>query len=359
MGFFQDLKEDLSQAVNELIPEEELLEQAEAEEVSEEAVQEDIAEAEVVEEATKEAEANEEMPELPNLEEMLAGLAETAEEVAPAEVEAQPEGEPVQDLEAALAVALSKLPDGADTEEKVPVEVPVVEQGEIPVSEPIDVQTEAMVEMPVPAQAETVVETPVVAQMAAPEIPSMPVQNTEEASQILSPKATVFDDEDEVSDEEAQITSGMIINGDLITKGSCEILGTINGNLDVLGKLSMSGTVKGECFAAEIYSDSAQVTGDIHSKGSVKIGAKSVIIGNIFATSAVIAGAVKGDIDVQGPVILDSSAIVMGNIKSKAVQINNGAVIEGIVSQCYAQVSPTYFFDDYKMPEIVIKNRKF
>ena len=63
---------------------------------------------------------------------------------------------------------------------------------------------------------------------------------------------------------------------------------------------------------------------------------------------AAIAGAVKGDIDVRGPVILDASAIVMGNIKSKSVQINNGAVIEGMCSQCYADVSPTAFFDDYK-----------
>ena len=64
--------------------------------------------------------------------------------------------------------------------------------------------------------------------------------------------------------------------------------------------------------------------------------------------SAVIAGAVKGDIDVHGPVILDASAIVMGNIKSKSVQINNGAVIEGMCSQCYAEVNPTSFFDELK-----------
>jgi len=74
-----------------------------------------------------------------------------------------------------------------------------------------------------------------------------------------------------------------------------------------------------------------------------------VVVGNISATSAVIAGAVKGDIDVCGPVILDTTAIVMGNIKSKSVQINNGAVIEGMCSQCYADVSPTSFFEDYKM----------
>jgi len=59
----------------------------------------------------------------------------------------------------------------------------------------------------------------------------------------------------------------------------------------------------------------------------------------------VIAGAVKGDIDVHGPVILDSSAIIMGNIKSKSVQINNGALIEGMCSQCYADKKPSAFFE--------------
>ncbi len=78
------------------------------------------------------------------------------------------------------------------------------------------------------------------------------------------------------------------------------------------------------------------------------MGQSTVIIGNVFATSAVIAGAIKGDIDVRGPVILDASAIVMGNIKSKSVQINNGAVIEGMCSQCYAEVNPTSFFDELK-----------
>ena len=32
-------------------------------------------------------------------------------------------------------------------------------------------------------------------------------------------------------------------------------------------------------------------------------------------------------------------------------QINNGAVIEGMCSQCYADVNPTSFFDEYKVTE--------
>lgn len=150
------------------------------------------------------------------------------------------------------------------------------------------------------------------------------------------------------SDETAVITAGMLINGDISSEGSLELVGSIVGNIDLLGKLNVTGSIQGNSKAAEIYAENANVTGEINSLGSVKIGQSSVIIGNIFAASAVIAGAVKGDIDVHGPVILDTSAIVMGNIKSKSVQINNGAVIEGMCSQCYAEVNPTSFFEDIK-----------
>lgn len=150
------------------------------------------------------------------------------------------------------------------------------------------------------------------------------------------------------SDETAVITAGMVITGDVSSEGSMDLVGTINGNIDILGKLNITGYVTGNSRAAEIFAEGAKINGEVVSEGSVKIGASSVVIGNITAASAVIAGAVKGDIDVQGPIVLDSSAIVMGNIKSKSVQINNGAVIEGMCSQCYADVSPTSFFDDYK-----------
>ena len=148
------------------------------------------------------------------------------------------------------------------------------------------------------------------------------------------------------SNEVSTITKNMIVNGDLDADGSLDLFGTVNGNIKVLGKLNVTGNITGNSEAAEVYAQRAKVTGDITSLGNVKIGSESVVRGNIFATSAMIAGAVKGDIDVQGPVVLDASAIVMGNIKSKSVQINNGAVIEGLCSQCYAEVSPSHFFRD-------------
>lgn len=150
------------------------------------------------------------------------------------------------------------------------------------------------------------------------------------------------------SDEVSVFTESMIINGNIATEGALDVRGSIVGDVEALGKLNITGAIQGNSQAAEIYADGAKITGELRSEGSIKVGQSTVIIGNIYANSAVIAGAVKGDIDVKGPVILDASAIVMGNIMSKSVQINNGAVIEGMCSQCYAEVNPTSFFEELK-----------
>ncbi|MBR1854148.1 MAG: polymer-forming cytoskeletal protein [Lachnospiraceae bacterium] len=142
------------------------------------------------------------------------------------------------------------------------------------------------------------------------------------------------------------IAAGMHICGDLNATAPVNVEGSIEGNVDIDGKLSVTGQIHGNIHAAEIYANGARLNGDVVSEGAVKLGASAVVKGNITANSAAIAGAVKGDIDVKGPVILDSSAIVVGNIKFKSIQINNGAVIEGMCLQCYADVSPTSFFDE-------------
>lgn len=243
MGFFSDLKEDLSQAVNELMPDDELMtEEIETEEVKADEVQE-------------------------------------------------AEAETVNGFDADLSAMLDK------------------------VEEESYVQEEEIYVAPVTA--------PVKTEMAV---------NTSKR----------------VMDETSVITESMIINGNLATEGGLDIRGSIVGNVEALGKLNINGVIQGNSQAAEIYAENAKITGELRSSGSIKVGQSTVIIGNVYATSAVIAGAIKGDIDVKGPVILDSSAIVMGDIKSKSVQINNGAVIEGMCSQCYAEVNPTSFFEELK-----------
>ena len=293
MGFFSDLKEDLSQAVNELMPEENL-DQAAAEELKEQPV-----------ENTQEP-LREEIPE-----------AQTAED-------------------AKDNVAFEEMLKNLDS-----IEIPQEQKTE---------------EQPAEKVAEEMPQAEETGEKGAPELDLDSVlQNDMTVEKVLEQENTEKNkgaekrmDVKVASDETAVITAGMVITGDVSSEGSMDLVGTINGNIDILGKLNITGYINGNSKAAEIFAEGAKINGEILSEGSVKIGASTVVIGNISATSAAIAGAVKGDIDVKGPVILDSSAIVMGNIKSKSVQINNGAVIEGMCSQCYADVSPTSFFDDYK-----------
>lgn len=147
------------------------------------------------------------------------------------------------------------------------------------------------------------------------------------------------------SDEVAEITKGMCIEGNVTSDGSINVNGKVKGDIKCNGKLVISGTVIGVSNASEIYTNDAKVNGDIMSDGSIKVGSSSIIIGNVFGTSAVIGGAIKGDLDVKGPVIVDGTAVIQGNIKSRSVQINNGAVIEGVISQCYADVDYNALFD--------------
>ncbi len=163
------------------------------------------------------------------------------------------------------------------------------------------------------------------------------------------PEEEVVSDEEvsePVVEETSLIARGMTVKGDIVTEGSVDIFGTVEGNVKCKGKLNVGGYIYGYCEAEEIYANGAHISGNIVSKNGVWIGQDSVIVGNIFGESAVIAGAIKGDIDIHGPVVVDSTAIVMGDIKSKSVQIEIGAAIEGRCSQCYADVSPISFFKE-------------
>lgn len=174
-----------------------------------------------------------------------------------------------------------------------------------------------------------------------------PVQVAQTGAQAAASQTTP-QEKPIVSDEVSVITEGTIINGDVISNGSLDIRGQVDGNVSCNGKLTVTGVVNGNSNTSEFFADSAQVEGEVVSSGTVKIGLGSVIIGNVTSNSAVIAGAIKGDIDVQGPVVVDTSAVVMGNIKSRSVQINNGAVIEGFCSQCYADVDVQSLFNAKK-----------
>ena len=224
---------------------------------------------------------------------------------------------------------LSKL-DGLLEQVK---EEPVVAPAPAPVPSPAPVPTPVVRERVV----ERVVERRVEPKKEERFVMDTPIRATETMMENTVANAAILD-------EVSVITASTTLTGNLATAGSFDIQGTVNGNVSCNGKLVVTGVINGNSTSSEFFADVAKVEGEVVSSGTVKIGAGSVIIGNITAASAVIAGAVKGDIDVQGPVVVDTSAVIMGNIKSRSVQINNGAIIEGFCSQCYADVDVAGLF---------------
>ena len=364
MGFFQELKEDLSQAVNELLPEEETGQESKKDDEDKalddalKEVQEALA-AEVGSPDTEEAGKQD----------------EAAEETKDAETADEEKQEEKQDDQAAEEEPEAESAAPEDEEQVVETEEPEVVKEEAEAAEAVEEPSEKAAEESeaVTLQKAAAEQMQSIAgivkpdadeeeddfaerQMQTPEEMLMHMdlgQHTEkEESELEKEVGKAMEEQKmsledtEVLDETAIITAGMTLNGDISAKGNVDILGKVKGKVELLGKLNVSGTIEGDSKAAEVFADGAHITGMIVAEGTVKIGQNSVVIGNVAASSAVIAGAVKGDIDVKGPVILDASAIVMGNIKSKSVQINNGAVIEGMCSQCYAEVNPTDFFND-------------
>lgn len=153
------------------------------------------------------------------------------------------------------------------------------------------------------------------------------------------PAATHKSVSDEDKNATTVITRGTTINGSIISDCSLDVMGTINGDIECIGKLSISGNVVGNSIASEVFVNTKRLEGGIDSEGSVKVALGTVIVGDIKAGSAVIAGAVKGELDVAGPVVLDSTAIIKGNVKAKSVQMNNGAILEGFCSLTYSDVN--------------------
>ena len=302
MSFFKDFKEDLSQAVNELMPEETA---AAAPEVETPVVP-------VAEEPDTGFNPDELANMLKNIEEVQTEVsAPVVEPVAAPVIEAAPVVEPV----AAPVVEAAPVAEQVSTVEPVFAQAPVIPEDQKITAAPIFGEPEVIKEEPI---------------------------NT-----VKNIKAM----------ETGVIIKGMTVSGDVNSEGSLDVQGTVKGNINIEGRLEITGEVTGNSAAEEVFADGAKIVGDIKCNGSVKVGPSTVVRGNITATAAVIAGAVKGDIDVQGPVILDATAIIMGNIKSKSIQINNGATIEGLCSQCYGDISPMSFFGEDKVEKPAAKSK--
>ena len=101
----------------------------------------------------------------------------------------------------------------------------------------------------------------------------------------------------------------------------------IDETMNIRGSMNFSGGIRldGKLYGNLTLSDGAS--------GSVIMGPKSKIIGDIITDSAIIAGEVKGNIEAQDFLELHSTAVVLGDITYGDIEIHTGAVLNGIVTK--------------------------
>ena len=287
MSFFKEFKDDLSQAVNELMPGEDELEDVKPDDSAADTgtVKDDV-------------DVESELLKLDGLLEKVSREAEENSVPLPVEENqaAVPEPEPEEEKEADV----EPLPDIVLPEEEAEI-LPE------PEAEPVEEISDKESEVPEEILPEEALPEEVLPEEVLPEI-------------SLEPEEPEEENENEEKDNAKEDTIMSSKQEEKLTNAEVETENTVNG-----------------VNTAEVTDETAVIT----------TGMK--IEGNITSTGSLdIQGAIKGDIDVQGPVVVDTSAVVVGNIKSRSVQINNGAVIEGFCSQCYADIDMDNLFGEKK-----------
>ena len=380
MGFFSDLKEDLNQAVNELLPGGE---ETEAE-IKQETVIVTETKVEPLENKTPEPEA---VTETVKPKEPTENVAKEEPQAEDTENEAMEDVDDtlreLEELEGALKdlEALQDTPQSMSISGKAPQSVhdtfaelereAMAKAAEKKAEEKkaAERQAEAEKKAPEKKMPETKAPEPKPIQSQAPLFKRTPVQenrelrpvsgttegvkkvdtnvNVAKTNEDVIDKSWILDLRSmEQMDETAVITAGMRVKGDILSNGSADVFGEVYGNVQVKGKLNVTGKISGNSKAEEILADGAKINGDMISDGPVRVGYGSIVVGNIEGTEAVIAGAVKGMIDVKGPGVIDETAVVLGNVRAKSIQINNGARMEGMCVLCYAEQSAAQFFEE-------------
>ncbi len=103
------------------------------------------------------------------------------------------------------------------------------------------------------------------------------------------------------------------------TNKSNKIDTLIGKNTKFEGKVSAQGTIRLD----------GELIGDINIEGSVIIGKKGTVKGNILCNNILVSGTIEGNIDCKEQLRLTNSAKLYGDIKVKSFIVDESAIFEG------------------------------
>jgi cytoskeletal protein CcmA (bactofilin family) len=100
-------------------------------------------------------------------------------------------------------------------------------------------------------------------------------------------------------------------------------------------------TVTGSFYSPVSGQIAGSVNGDLQVNGSLQVLESAVVTGNVKATEVELWGRVTGFIQCSGKIILHKASFVKGNINTPDIQVEEGAIVDGIVYKAAQNAATT------------------
>ena len=106
------------------------------------------------------------------------------------------------------------------------------------------------------------------------------------------------------------------------------------------GKLNFSGTVRID----------GQFTGEIHSDGTLVLGKEAKVQGKVNVNQLVLTGFLSGEAIVKEKTTMHKTAMFLGNLMTKAMVMEEGAVLQGTITMREDIEKPADMGEGYSAP---------
>lgn len=125
------------------------------------------------------------------------------------------------------------------------------------------------------------------------------------------------------------LASGTVFEGTLRSAGDVEIAGEVKGDVSAEGTVSLFSSIEGSVNAGNLTLANCTLVGNATVAGTLTVGEKAKIEGDIRAKEVLCAGTIDGNMDISGNATLEHSAKVRGNIVTGSFAVEKGATICG------------------------------
>lgn len=138
-----------------------------------------------------------------------------------------------------------------------------------------------------------------------------------------------------MSENATVITPNMIIKGTVTSTDDILVGGEVLGNITTSASIKVDNLVLGDITAKNGNIDNGRVKGEIKLDGSLNVGSKGIIVGNIQSKDSRISGKIKGCLNTENSVFMTSGSYIQGDITSNDFSAEVGSRVVGqIITNC-------------------------